>query len=71
MASRPGNRGISAVLEELRRRGWSQGDLARELNTGTGTVSRWLTGSRLPDLDMAVRIERLLGVAPSLWVKAA
>ncbi len=64
-------RGASAVLQELSKRGWSQSDLARELETETGSVSRWMTGSRVPSLEMAVRMKKLLGVPVEFWIEAA
>ncbi len=38
----------SRIDEELRRRNWSQGDLARAVGVSQQTVSRWLLGRSSP-----------------------
>jgi transcriptional regulator with XRE-family HTH domain len=48
-------------------RGWSQSDLARELETDTENVCRWLYGDRRPTRPFDRRFRVLLGVDESLW----
>lgn len=55
------------LARELRRREWSQADLARKLNPekdrpGTGAVSMWVTGSRIPSPQSIERIADVLRV---------
>jgi transcriptional regulator with XRE-family HTH domain len=47
--------------EQLRRRGWNQADFVRESGFATGTVSRWINGSRLPDPASIDLIADVLG----------
>lgn len=59
---------MTQTLEEnLERRGWSQTDLAERLGVSTAAVSRWLSGERTPSLEMAFRIEELLGIPAETW----
>jgi transcriptional regulator with XRE-family HTH domain len=62
---------IKAVREALEQRGWTQNELARQLGTNSAVVSRWLSeGPRNPGLEMALKIEALLGVPAGLWVES-
>ncbi len=48
---------IGAFLKELRKaKEMTQEQLAEKLNVSTRTVSRWETGSNMPDIDMLVEI---------------
>ena len=64
-------RAIRAVESELQKRGWTQSDLARAMGTSSGTVNRWLTGERTPDLAMALKLEEVLAVPVRLWAEEA
>lgn len=57
-----------ALQEALNERGWTQNELARQLETSSAVVSRWLTGQRRPELEMAVRLQRLLGISVESWI---
>lgn len=59
---------VAIVLKELKRRGWSQNELARQLGTSGAVVSRWLTRIQKPSRTMANRIEKLFpSVRTGLW----
>jgi transcriptional regulator with XRE-family HTH domain len=62
---------VEALRVELGKRGWTQNELARRLETNSGTLSRWLSGRVLPPLHVALWIEKELGVAANLWAQAA
>lgn len=47
---------------QLKRRGWSQADLAKETGASTGSISRWINGSRTPDPPWCDRIADVFGV---------
>lgn len=48
---------IGGFIKELRKeKGITQEQLAEQLNTSRRTVSRWETGSNLPDLDVLVEL---------------
>jgi len=60
---------LRARLDEL---GWSQTDLAKAIDVSTTVVSRWLSGDRVPSLDMAFRIQRSeVGLLADIWVTHA
>lgn len=50
------------LKRQLIRREWSQADLARKLDIGSGMVSRWARGERVPSSDSCERIAEALGV---------
>ena len=64
-------RGPKLLERALARKGWSQGDLERELGAGDAVVSKWINGVRTPGLEYALKIERLLGVPAESWVEGA
>lgn len=48
---------IGAFLRELRKeKGLTQEQLAEEFNVSRRSVSRWETGSNLPDLDLLLEL---------------
>ncbi|NMR85482.1 helix-turn-helix transcriptional regulator, partial [Vibrio parahaemolyticus] len=48
---------IGSFLKELRKeRNLTQEDLAEQLNVSSRTISRWETGSNMPDIGMLVEI---------------
>jgi transcriptional regulator with XRE-family HTH domain len=63
----PGQR-LSARLAEL---GWTQLRLATEIGADTSLVCRWISGDRVPTLDMAFAIERSpVAVPADAWLEA-
>lgn len=44
-------------------RGWSQEDLAEQLDVSRQSVSKWESGASLPDLDRVLNLSRLFGVS--------
>lgn len=46
----------------------SQGALERALGRSKGTATHWLAGAKVPDLETAVRMRRLLGIPEEAWV---
>ena len=56
-------RKIGSFLKELRKeKGFTQEQLAESLNVSRRTVSRWETGSNMPDLDLLMEISDLYAV---------
>ena len=54
---------IGTFLKELRKeKGFTQEELAETLNVSRRTVSRWETGSNMPDLDLLVEMADLYQV---------
>ena len=53
-------RKVGSFLKELRReKGITQEQLAEQLNVSGRTVSRWETGSNMPDIDILVELAEL------------
>lgn len=46
----------------------SQGALERALGRSKGTATHWLAGAKVPDLETAVRMRRLLGIPEESWI---
>ncbi len=56
-------RKVGSFLKELRReKGITQEQLAEQLNVSGRTVSRWETGSNMPDISILVELAELHGV---------
>ena len=54
--------GGELIAERLEAMGWSQSRLAVVFDVSDGTVSRWISGARVPSLRRAVEIAAVLGV---------
>ena len=55
---------LSETIYRLRtEHGLSQGDLASELDVSRQSISKWETGSSVPELDKLVAMSRLFGVS--------
>jgi transcriptional regulator with XRE-family HTH domain len=53
-------------LKEL---GWTQLDLAVAIGVSGAVVSRWLSGDRVPSLEMAFRIQNSeVGIPADAWI---
>lgn len=63
----PESEGARRMWLVLRRRKWSQGQLAKELGTRSSAVNRWLHGGRIPSRRWLFEIERVLGIEARLW----
>lgn len=62
---------LALLQQEIDRRGWTQNELARRIGITSGHISHLMTGRRRPGLDLALRIERELGIKIQLWARAA
>lgn len=61
------------TAEQLRTRlkelGWTQTELATAIGVSTAVVSRWLSGTRVPSLDMAFRIQNSpVAIPAEAWI---
>lgn len=59
--------GLRLLERAMAERSWNGSELARQLNTDSGLVSRWRNGQRVPDRASAVKIHALLGVPVDAW----
>ena len=63
---------LADKLIELRKKnGWSQEDLAEQLGVSRQSVSKWESGSSIPDLDKILRMSSLFGVSTDFLLKDA
>lgn len=56
----------SVIRAALAKKGWKQCELAVAMCVSPPTVSRWLTGERVPDRDHVGKLCPLLDIAPEL-----
>lgn len=49
--------------------GWSQEQLAEQLNISRQSVSKWESGASIPDLDKIIKLSSLLGVSTDYLLK--
>ena len=52
------------LSEELKRRGWSQRELARQTGISQGFVNRVLSGDAKPSVNFCLKVARVLDVSP-------
>jgi plasmid maintenance system antidote protein VapI len=62
-----GRSGGEALIDKLAELGLSQTDLAARVDATGASVSRWISGERTPTLEMAFRIEDVIGLSPAVW----
>ncbi len=55
------------LRERMDTMGWNQTRLSERLSVSSSVISRWLSGGRTPTVEMACRIEDLLGIPVRLW----
>ena len=55
---------LAEKIAALRKKnGWSQEDLAMELNVSRQSVSKWESAASIPDLDKILQLSRIFGVS--------
>ena len=55
------------LLKVMQQKKMSQRDLEAALKLGAGTVSRWLSGDRIPSLEAAFALQDLLKINARGW----
>src|SRR3712207_686173 len=61
---------ISEKIMSLRKKmGWSQEDLANELNVSRQSVSKWETGASIPDMSKIIQMSDIFGVTTDYLLK--
>lgn len=57
-------------LIQLRKKaGWSQEELAEQMNVSRQSVSKWEGAQSVPDLEKMIRLSRLFGVTTDYLLK--
>lgn len=57
------------IMMLRKRNGWSQEDLANELNIFRQSVSKWESSMSVPDLDKILKLSELFGVTTDFLLK--
>jgi transcriptional regulator with XRE-family HTH domain len=61
---------LSEKIISLRKKhGWSQEELAHQLNVSRQSVSKWESGSSIPDLDRILKLSQIFGVSTDYLLK--
>lgn len=61
---------LAEKIAALRKKnGWSQEDLAMELNVSRQSVSKWESAASIPDLDKILQLSRIFGVSTDYLLK--
>jgi transcriptional regulator with XRE-family HTH domain len=63
--------GPEQLRDWMRRRGFTQADAARYLETDEPYISVLLSGKRTPGLVNAIHLERLTGIPVEAWASTA
>lgn len=51
------------IMEERKRNGWSQEELAEKLNVSRQSVSKWEGAQSIPDINRILQMAELFGVS--------
>ena len=50
------------IIEERKKNGWTQEDLAQKLGVSRQSVSKWESGQSVPDLNRILEMARIAGL---------
>ncbi len=53
------------IAQERRKKNWTQKQLAEMIGVANSTLNQWETGLRRPNVDMLVKLARVLGCTPN------
>ena len=57
------------IVEERKRNGWSQEELAEKLNVSRQSVSKWEGAQSIPDLNRIIRMAEIFQVSTDYLLK--
>lgn len=57
------------IIQLRKKSGWSQEELAQQLNVTRQSVSKWESGQSVPDLERVLQMSRLFGVSTDYLLK--
>lgn len=57
------------IIEERKRNGWSQEELAEKLGVSRQSVSKWEGAQSVPDLQRILEMSRIFGVSTDYLLK--
>ena len=51
------------IMTLRKKNGWSQEELAEQMNVSRQSVSKWESGASIPDLERIIAMSKLFGVS--------
>ena len=57
------------IMELRKKKGWSQEDLAEKLDISRQSVSKWESGTSIPEIDKILALSRIFGVSTDYLLK--
>jgi len=57
------------IIELRKKNGWSQEQLAEQMDISRQSVSKWESGMSIPDLDKIIKMSNLFGVSTDYLLK--
>jgi len=57
------------IIEERKKNGWSQEELAERLGVSRQAVSKWESAGSVPDLQKVIQLSKLFGVSTDYLLK--
>lgn len=57
------------IIEERKKNGWTQEDLAQKLGVSRQSVSKWESAGAIPDLKKIIQLAYLFGVSTDYLLK--
>ncbi len=57
------------IMNLRKKNGWSQEELAEQLNVSRQSVSKWESGASIPDLERIIAMSKLFGVSTDYLIK--
>ena len=57
------------IMEERKKNGWSQEELAEKLSVSRQAVSKWESAQSIPDLQRVIQLSEILGVSTDYLLK--
>ena len=57
------------IIYLRKKNGWSQEQLAEQLNISRQSVSKWESGTSIPDLDKILKMSAIFGVSTDYLLK--
>ena len=51
------------IMEERKKNGWSQEELAEKLSVSRQAVSKWESAQSIPDLQRVIQLSEIFGVS--------
>jgi transcriptional regulator with XRE-family HTH domain len=68
MSRRGRSKGVAVLKARLDELGWTQSDLSECIGVAPGVVSHWLSGDRVPSLEMAFRLQdSAVAIPANVW----